>query len=130
MVGSRFGPTTLRQVALAAGSDLDGTLEFWEDVLGLAVHARFEPPGIAFISVGGVRMFFSPGSMPATVYLDVADVDRLYAELSARGIEFAAPPTRIHTDGEGRFGPAGESEWMAFLEDPAGNTIGLMTRRI
>ncbi|TIV62877.1 MAG: glyoxalase, partial [Mesorhizobium sp.] len=26
------------------------------------------------------------------------------------------------------FGPAGESEWMAFLKDPAGNTIGLVER--
>jgi catechol 2,3-dioxygenase-like lactoylglutathione lyase family enzyme len=40
-------PTAFRQVALAAGRDLDATLAFWRDVLGLATHAVFEPPGIS-----------------------------------------------------------------------------------
>ena len=46
----------------------------------------------------------------------------------AAGVPFTAPPTLVHRDAEGLFGPAGESEWMAFLKDPAGNTIGLVER--
>jgi hypothetical protein len=88
----------------------------------------FDPPGIAFIYAGPVRLFFSPGGASATIYLDVADVDRLHADLVERGVVFDAPPSLLHTDTDGQFGPAGESEWMAFVKDPAGNTIGLVTR--
>jgi len=123
------GPTTLRQVALAAGSNLDATLAFWDTMLGLPTHARFDPPGIAFIRAGPVRLFFSPGSAPAAIYLDVPDVDALHADLVERGVVFDAPPTVLHVDTAGQFGPAGESEWMAFVKDPAGNTVGLVTRR-
>jgi catechol 2,3-dioxygenase-like lactoylglutathione lyase family enzyme len=123
------GPATLRQVALAAGTNLDATLAFWDAMLGLPTHARFDPPGIAFIYAGQVRLFFSLGSTPGTVYLDVPDVDALHADLTDRGVAFDSPPALLHTDTDGTFGPAGESEWMAFLKDPAGNTIGLVTRR-
>ncbi|RUU49755.1 glyoxalase, partial [Mesorhizobium sp. M7A.T.Ca.TU.009.01.1.1] len=46
----------VRQIALSAGRDLDTTLAFWRDVLGMAVHARFDPPGIAFIMAGDIRL--------------------------------------------------------------------------
>lgn len=119
----------LRQVALAAGPDLDATLAFWNSMLGMPTHARFDPPGIAFIYAGTVRLFFSAGSAPGTIYLDVPDIEHLHADLSRRGVAFDSPPTLLHTDTAGQFGPAGESEWMAFLKDPARNTIGLVTRR-
>ena len=62
MSGLAASPTALRQVALAGGDDLDETLTFWRDVLGLETHARFDPPGIAFILIGGVRLFFAAGN--------------------------------------------------------------------
>jgi catechol 2,3-dioxygenase-like lactoylglutathione lyase family enzyme len=127
MAGSA-GPL-LRQVALAAGSNLDATLAFWDAMLGMPTHARFDPPGIAFIYAGPVRLFFSSSSLPGTVYLDVPNVDRLHADLTERGVIFDMAPAILYHDGPGEFGPAGESEWMAFLKDPAGNTIGLVTRR-
>ena len=49
-------------------------------------------------------------------------------EAKAAGVPFTAPPALVHRDTEGTFGPPGESEWMAFLKDPAGNTIGLVER--
>jgi catechol 2,3-dioxygenase-like lactoylglutathione lyase family enzyme len=122
-------PTAVRQVALAAGRDLDRTLAFWHDCLGLALHSRFDPPGIAFILVGHVRLFFSDGLPPGTVYLDIEGLDAFAAEAVRRGAAFTAMPERVHVDREGLFGPAGEEEWMAFLKDPAGNTIGLVERR-
>ena len=119
----------VRQVALAAGRDLDSTLAFWNGVLGMATHARFDPPGIAFIMAGPVRLFFSDGLPPGTVYLDIDDLDGFHRTASEAGVPFTAPPMLVHVDAEGQFGPAGESEWMAFLKDPAGNTIGLVERR-
>ena len=118
----------VRQVALSAGRDLDTTLAFWREVLGMSVHARYDPPGIAFIMAGDVRLFFADGVPAGTVYLDIAGLDAFHAEAKASGIPFTAPPALVHRDTEGQFGSAGESEWMAFLKDPAGNTIGLVER--
>ncbi|WP_457150638.1 VOC family protein [Mesorhizobium sp. P5_C1] len=118
----------VRQIALSAGRDLDVTLAFWREVLGMAVHARFDPPGIAFIMAGDVRLLFTDGVPAGTVYLDMSGLDHFHAEAKAAGVPFTAPPTLVHNDTEGQFGPAGESEWMAFLKDPAGNTIGLVER--
>lgn len=122
-------PGALRQVALAAGPDLSATLAFWNAHLGLATHARFDPPGIAFIFIGRTRLFFSPGSAAGTVYLDIPDLDGSCAKLEREGVALTSRPARVHVDAEGLFGPAGESEWMAFLTDPAGNTVGLVERR-
>ncbi|MEI8701319.1 VOC family protein [Mesorhizobium sp. ISC15] len=118
----------VRQVALSAGRDLDATLAFWHDVLGMAVHVRFDPPGIAFIMAGDVRLLFTDGLPAGTVYLDISDLDDFHASAKAAGVPFTAPPMLVYRDTEGLFGPAGESEWMAFLKDPAGNTIGLVER--
>ena len=118
----------VRQIALSAGRDLDATLAFWRDVLGMSLHARFDPPGIAFIMAGDIRLLFTDGIPAGTVYLDIAGLDDFHARAVAAGVPFTAPPTLVHRDTEGQFGPAGESEWMAFLKDPAGNTIGLVER--
>lgn len=122
-------PTAVRQVALSSGRDLDRTLAFWHDCLGLPLHSRFDPPGIAFIIVGGVRLFFSDGLPPGTVYLDMAGLEEFCADAEQRGAAFTALPSLVHRDRDGLFGAAGEEEWMAFLKDPAGNTIGLVDRR-
>ena len=118
----------VRQIALSAGRDLDVTLAFWRDVLGMNVHARFDPPGIAFIMAGDVRLLFTDGVPAGIVYLDMQGLEAFHAEAKASGVPFTAPPALVHNDTEGTFGPAGESEWMAFLKDPAGNTIGLVER--
>ncbi|ESZ72825.1 glyoxalase [Mesorhizobium sp. L103C119B0] len=122
------GVGAVRQVALSAGRDLDVTLAFWRDVLGLNVHARYDPPGIAFIMAGDIRLLFTDGVPAGTVYLDIAGLEAFHAEAKASGVPFTAPPALVHNDIEGTFGTAGESEWMAFLKDPAGNTIGLVER--
>ncbi|ODN68988.1 VOC family protein [Methylobrevis pamukkalensis] len=116
------------QVALSAG-DLDATLAFWNGTLGIATHARFEPPGIAFLLVGRVRLFFAPETTPGAVYLVVPDLEAAVRDLSAAGVSFDVPPTLVFEDAAGLFGSPGQAEWMAFLRDPAGNTIGLMSRR-
>ncbi|MER8972090.1 MULTISPECIES: VOC family protein [unclassified Mesorhizobium] len=118
----------VRQVALSAGRDLDATLAFWREVLGMNLHARFDPPGIAFIMAGDVRLLFTDGLPAGTVYLDILGLDEFHASARAAGVPFTAPPALVHRDTEGLFGQAGESEWMAFLKDPAGNTIGLVER--
>jgi catechol 2,3-dioxygenase-like lactoylglutathione lyase family enzyme len=123
------GIGAVRQVALSAGRDLDRTLAFWHDVLGQPLHARYDPPGIAFLLAGDVRLFFSDGVPAGTVYLDMVGLDEFHANAAAQGVPFTTPPMLVHHDRAGQFGAAGEEEWMAFLKDPGGNTIGLVERR-
>jgi len=119
----------VRQVALSSGRDLDATLAFWRDVFGLVPHARYDPPGIAFILAGPVRILFTDGIGQGTIYLDIDDIDGFCAAAAERGVAFTAMPAMVHHDREGLFGTPGEAEWMAFLKDPAGNTIGLVERK-
>jgi catechol 2,3-dioxygenase-like lactoylglutathione lyase family enzyme len=45
----------LHQVAQKA-DDLDASVAFYRDVLGLRLIARFDPPGLAFFELGGSRL--------------------------------------------------------------------------
>ena len=113
-------------------ADLDATEAFYRDVLEADFVARFDSPGLLFFDFDGVRLLFEAGGngAPSSVlYLWVEDIDAAVARLRAKGVSFAAPPQRIHVDADGTFGPAGESEWMAFFEDPSGNALALATRR-
>lgn len=129
MTGLAASPTGLRQVALAGGGRLDETLAFWRDVIGLDTYARFDPPGIAFIMISGVRLYFAHGTPPATIYLDEPRLIEFSKAATGVGVHFMSPPAIVHVDKAGEFGLPGEAEWMAFLKDPAGNTIGLVERR-
>jgi methylmalonyl-CoA/ethylmalonyl-CoA epimerase len=118
----------LHQVAQKA-DDLDASVAFYRDVLGLHLVARFDPPGLVFFDLGGTRLLLEQGAPPALLYLHVDDLDATHAALVEAGVVFETDPHTIFTDDEGRFGPAGEEERMAFLRDPAGNLIALATRR-
>jgi methylmalonyl-CoA/ethylmalonyl-CoA epimerase len=109
--------------------DLDASVAFYRDVLGLPLLARFDPPGLAFFDLGGTRLLLEAGAQSALLYLHVDDLDAAVAGLAAAGVELEQGPALVHRDDDGTFGPAGEEEWMAFLRDPAGNLIALATRR-
>ena len=118
----------LHQVALAA-DDLDASVAFYRDVLGLPFVARFDPPGLAFFDLGGTRLLLEGGGGTSVLYLTVGDINEAHDALVARGVEFEQPPHLIHRDDAGQFGPAGDEEWMAFFRDPAGNTLAIAQRR-
>ena len=124
-----MGPVDgLHQVAQKA-DDLDASVAFYRDVLGLPFIARFDPPGLAFFDLGGSRLLLEQGAPAALLYLHVPDVDAAHEQLVAAGVEFESPPQTIFTDEAGQFGPAGEEERMAFFRDPAGNLLALAGRR-
>ena len=120
--------TGLRQVAQRI-ENLDRAVHVYEEVLGARLIARFDPPGLAFFDLGGVRLLLEAGAPPAMLYLAVADVEAAAAELSARGVVFEGEPHVIFTDDGGLFGPPGGEEWMAFFRDSEGNLVGLSSRR-
>lgn len=118
----------IRQVAVQA-RNLDEAVSFYRDTLGCRFVAKFDPPGLAFLDFSGVRILLERSGPKATLYFGVDDLDSAYAELAAKGVSFTHPPRMIHRDDQGLFGPAGEEEWMAFFEDPSGNTLALATRK-
>ena len=121
----------LYQLAMSV-PDLDAAETFYRDVLGAHFVARFDPPGLVFFDLDGVRVLFERGgeqSSNSILYLWTDDMEGRVAELEAKGVAFSGAPHPIHKDEDGTFGPAGETEWMAFFEDPAGNVLALVTRK-
>jgi catechol 2,3-dioxygenase-like lactoylglutathione lyase family enzyme len=127
-VGSPFALGSLVQVAQRA-PDLDVAVSFYRDVLGAQFLGKFDPPGLALVSLGGIRLLLERDAQPALLYFKVEDLDAAYANLSERGVTFDGAPHLIHRDDAGQFGAPGEEEWMAFLRDPAGNLVGLVQRK-
>jgi methylmalonyl-CoA/ethylmalonyl-CoA epimerase len=118
----------LHQVAQRA-DDLDRAVDFYRDTLGLSLIARFDPPGLAFFDLGNIRLLLERGASPATLYLEVDDIDGAVSTLESAGVEIADRPQLIFRDDEGTFGDARTEEWMAFFRDSEGNLVGLVERR-
>jgi predicted enzyme related to lactoylglutathione lyase len=74
-------------------------------------------------------VLFEKNGPPAVLYFRVADIEAAFAELTDRGVEFVSEPHLIHRDDDGTFGKPGEEEWMAFFQDPGGNTLALASLR-
>jgi methylmalonyl-CoA/ethylmalonyl-CoA epimerase len=124
-----FALNKLHQVALLA-TDLDRSVAFYRDVLGLHYMDRYDPPGLAFFNLGsGVRLILSATSSKATLYFLVDDIDSAFRVLAQRGVSFLHKPSMIHRDDEGRLGKKGIEEWMAFFKDPSENVLALVARR-
>jgi methylmalonyl-CoA/ethylmalonyl-CoA epimerase len=124
-----FALNKLHQVALLA-TDLDRSVAFYRDVLGLHYMDRYDPPGLAFFNLGsGVRLILSATSSKAMLYFLVDDIDSAFRVLAQRGVSFLHKPSMIHRDDEGRLGKKGIEEWMAFFKDPSDNVLARVARR-
>jgi len=119
--------TQLHQVAQHA-EDLDRATKFYTTVLGGEPIAAFDPPGLAFISFGDVRILLEKAAPPALMYLRVPDVRETIDHMRADGVTIETEPHRIHLDADSVFGEAGWEEWMAFIRDSEGNLVGLASR--
>jgi catechol 2,3-dioxygenase-like lactoylglutathione lyase family enzyme len=119
----RLGP--LGQVSLFV-RDVARAEAFYRDVLGLAHHFTFGD--LAFFDLGGTRLYLHAVDEDAwragsVLYFLVDDIVAAHGELERRGVHFAGAPHRIYTDDA-----TGVEEWMAFFDDPFGNTLALMAR--
>jgi methylmalonyl-CoA/ethylmalonyl-CoA epimerase len=122
----------LAQIALGC-ADLDRAIEFYANQLGFELVAKFDPPGLAFFRIGGIRLLLerceapNPGS--SVLYFSVSDLAGRYEALAEKQVRFDSGPHLIHTDKDGIFGEPGTEEWMAFFRDPDGNCLALVERR-
>jgi predicted enzyme related to lactoylglutathione lyase len=95
--------------------------DWLRDTLGLPQIMRFE--NAVFFDCGGVRLYLSAGD-PATnslLYFRVADIHAQVEALRDAGVAIASAPHRIHVHEDGT------EEWMAFVTDPEGGNLGLMS---
>jgi methylmalonyl-CoA/ethylmalonyl-CoA epimerase len=114
------------QVAQHA-DDLDRASAFYENLLGEAPAARFDPPGLLFFNIGIGRLLLEKGAPSALVYIQVEDVAEVVERLRADDVRVVTEPHVIFTHHDDTIGPAGNDEWMAFIEDSEGNTVGLVS---
>jgi catechol 2,3-dioxygenase-like lactoylglutathione lyase family enzyme len=118
-----LGP--LDQVSLFC-RDIERSTRFYGEVLGLPHLGTYGD--LVFFDLWGVRLYlhrtderdWRPGSV---LYLRADDIRAQVAAFAASGIAFSEEPHLVHRDER-----TGEETWMAFFEDPDGNTLALSSR--
>ena len=118
-----LGP--LGQVSLL-GRDVAQTEAWYRDVLGLPHIFTFGD--LVFFDCAGTRLYirhvpedeWRPSSI---LYFLVPDITVAHGLLTERGVRFKGAPHMIYSDET-----TGVQEWMAFFDDPCGNTLAIMSR--
>ena len=114
--------TSIGQIATTV-RDLARATAFYRDVLGLKF--LFETAGMAFFDCGSVRLMLtlpekSGAAHSSIVYYKTADIHETTAAITAKGVQFEAPPHLIAKMPD-------HDLWMAFLRDTEGNLLALMS---
>ena len=118
-----LGP--LGQVSMYA-VDAAATERWYRDVLGLRHVFTFGD--LVFFDCGGVRLYIhavgaADWRKSSILYFLVPDIADAHRELTDRGVRFSGAPHMIYRDDQ-----SGTEEWMAFFDDPDGNTLAIMAR--
>jgi methylmalonyl-CoA/ethylmalonyl-CoA epimerase len=118
----------LVQVAQRA-EDLGRATAWYADLFGQQPSATYDPPGLVFFDLDGVRLMVEQGAPTAMLYHQVADVHATIERLRGNGVEVVAEPHVIFSHEDDTLGPAGTDEWQAFVKDSEGNLVGLVEQR-
>ena len=113
----------VRQIAWTV-RDVPAAVRFWRDQLG--ARLLFEPPGMAFFDLDGVRLLLEPGAASVLLYLGVPSV-RDAIERMRGSVEIVAEPHVIFRHDDDALGPAGTDEWQGFIRDSEQNMVGLVS---
>jgi methylmalonyl-CoA/ethylmalonyl-CoA epimerase len=113
---------TIGQIAITVG-DLARSRDFYQNALGMKF--LFDAGNMAFFQCGNIRLMIGtsdqPGPRGGTIlYFKVQDIQETYALLKDRGVEFEQAPHLVAK-------MPGHDLWMAFLKDPDGNILGMMS---
>lgn len=84
----------LIQIAQYA-EDLDRASTFYATLLGTDPTARFDPPGLVFFDLGGVRLLLEKGAPSALHYFEVTDLTGEIERLRALGVIVVSEPRAI-----------------------------------
>jgi predicted enzyme related to lactoylglutathione lyase len=120
-MGEQHDLGSIMQILLPV-SDVDRAVEFYEEVLDL--HLLFRYPGNAFFDADGVRLYLAQPTDAdfdgrASIYFRVEDVTGTLARLEAKGAKVRERPEVV-------FSTDDYDLWLAFVQDPDDNNIGLM----
>ena len=110
---------TIGQIGLKV-TDVDRAVAFYRDRVGLKFVLK--APNAAFFDCGGIRLVLAPAEGACSIYLKVDDLESAVEQLTARGISFTRAPHLVARMVDHHL-------WMAFFEDPDGNTLGLMCEK-
>ena len=109
-------------------TDIDTSVAFYRDVLGIPLMFQVPKMPMAFFASGDVRLYLGVPENPefrskAVLYFNVADIDVEYQRLrDEHGLSFTGEPHVVHRDASGEL-------WMTFTRDPDDHLIGLMQQR-
>jgi methylmalonyl-CoA/ethylmalonyl-CoA epimerase len=110
------------QIALTV-RDLARAKDFYQNTLGM--RFLFDAGSMVFFQCGAIRLMIglSEEAVPiggTILYFKVADIRKVHADLVGKSVEFVQPPHLVAKMPDHEL-------WMAFLKDPEGNTLGLMS---
>jgi methylmalonyl-CoA/ethylmalonyl-CoA epimerase len=117
-----FSLNRIGQIALAV-RDVDRAEAFYEATLGLGKLYRFGD--LTFFDCAGVRLLLEQAHDPdaagrgSGIYFSCNDIALAVRELEQRGVMFAGVPNLVAKMDD-------HDLWMAFFEDPDGDTLALM----
>ena len=117
----------LIQVAQHA-DDLDRAAGFYQRLLNAPPVARYDPPGLLFFDLEGVRLLIERGAPSSVLYLSVPDVRDAVERVRGQGVQVESEPHVIFSHENDLLGPAGTEEWHAFIRDSEGNLLGIGQR--
>jgi methylmalonyl-CoA/ethylmalonyl-CoA epimerase len=110
------------QIALNV-TDLPRSKDFYQNTLGMKF--LFDAGNMAFFRCGKIR--FALGVSPMSVmpggtilYFHVADIEKTHELLAGKGVNFLQKPHLVAKMPDHEL-------WIAFLEDPDKNPVGLMS---
>jgi methylmalonyl-CoA/ethylmalonyl-CoA epimerase len=107
--------------------DLARAQAFYQRLLNTEPAGLFDPPGLLFFRAGQVRLLLEQAATSALIYFKVDDVRTTLESLRTEGVEIVAEPQLIFSHSDDSLGPSGMDEWMAFVKDSEGNTVGLVS---
>lgn len=114
----------LLQVAQRA-EDLQRAADFYTVLLETPPSAVYDPPGLVFFRLDGLRLLLDRNAPSSLIYLHVENVHATLERLAGM-VEVVSPPHMIFAHTDHALGPVGHEEWQAFIRDSEGNTVGLI----
>jgi predicted enzyme related to lactoylglutathione lyase len=111
------------QIAVAI-SELDRSIAFYQNVLGLNLLFKVEP-NLAFFDIKGVRLMLttlqgnSADHQTSAIYYKVNDIQNTFKLLIESGVCIERPPQLAATMPKHQL-------WIGFIRDPDKNLIGIM----
>ena len=117
------GLGTIGQIHVSV-TDVDRSVVFYRDVLGIPFLFRVPGQPMAFFDCDGVRLYLGvPESEDfqsrGVLYFTVQDIGEAHRVLVDRGVTFRDEPHLVHRT-------EGSELHMAFFTDPDGNNLALM----